>query len=96
MIIADVNILLYTFVPSYQEHAETKQWFEATLSEGRETFGISWQSLTAFLRIGTNSRVFNIPFKIDEAISVIQELLEHPLVEIVQPTKKHWQILKRI
>jgi toxin-antitoxin system PIN domain toxin len=96
VIIPDVNVLLYAFVPSYREHAAAKKWLETMLSEGKETVGIAWQVLTAFLRIGTNPRVFNIPFKIEDAILLIQELLEQSLVQIVSPTGKHWQIFSKI
>lgn len=96
MKILDANILLYAYIPSYEQHQAAKKWLETMLSEGNEIIGLSWQIITAFIRIGTNPKVFNVPFKVEDAITNLGELFEHPLVEIILPTAKHWDIFSEI
>ncbi len=96
MIIPDANILLYAYVPSFNEHSDTKKWLETTLSENKQIVGLAWQVITAFLRIGTNPRIFQVPFEIAEAENRLNQLFAHSLVQIVAPTEKHWQIFSGI
>lgn len=96
MIIPDANVLLYAYIPSFQEHQKAKTWLETTVSDGNDIIGLPWQVITAFLRIGTNPRIFQAPFKIENAVSRLNDLLAHPLVQTVAPTDKHWQILAKI
>ena len=96
MKILDANLLLYAYIRSYEQHQEAKKWLETMLSDENEIIGLSWQVITAFIRIGTNPRVFKIPFKIQEGIANLTELFEHPLVEIVLPTAVHWNIFSEI
>ena len=96
MKIPDANILLYAYITSFEQHYNAKTWLEMTLSEGNEMIGLSWQVITAFIRIGTNPRVFSVLFKVKEAIEKLEELFEHPLVEIVSPGAKHWEIFSEI
>lgn len=96
MKILDANLLLYAYIPSYEQHQAAKRWLETTLSEGNEAIGLSWQVITAFIRIGTNPRVFTVPFKISEVTAKLAELFEHPLIEIVSPTSVHWEIFAEI
>ena len=96
MIILDANVLLYGFVPTFAQHVAAKEWIEKSLTEGRDSIGITWQVATAFLRISTNPRVFKIPFEIRVAKESLGSLLSHPMVELAGPTKKHWEIYSRI
>jgi toxin-antitoxin system PIN domain toxin len=57
---------------------------------------VSWITITAFIRISTNPRAFPKPLKIKEAIEIITELLDHPTVTILQPTERHWDLLKQM
>jgi uncharacterized protein len=52
--------------------------------------------LTAFIRIGTNSRLHQRPLTVKEAIERIQSWLNQPCVRIVQPTDQHWSIFQRM
>lgn len=96
MIIPDANILLYAHVPNFQEHKKAKAWLETTISDGNNIIGLPWQVITAFIRIGTNPRIFQVPFKIEDAVSRLDNLLIHPLVQTVAPTDKHWQVFAKI
>ena len=53
---------------------------------------MSWQIITAFLRISTSPRSFPLPFTLVEAIEIVEDLLAQPQVKILVPTEKHWEI----
>ena len=61
MIMPDANLLLYAYNASASEHTRAKEWWEDALQTG-ETIGLTWQTITAFIRIGTNPRAFAQPW----------------------------------
>lgn len=91
MKITDANLLLYAYNESAAQHERAKGWLEESLSSP-EIFGLSWQIITAFLRISTNPKSFPLPFSLDEAIEIVEDWLAQPQVKILLPTEKHWQI----
>jgi toxin-antitoxin system PIN domain toxin len=95
MILVDANLLLYAYNTDAPEHKAAKKWLEDTLALP-SPFGLSWITITAFIRISTNPRAFPKPLKIKEAIEIITELLDHPTVTILQPTERHWDLLKQM
>ncbi len=52
--------------------------------------------MLAFLRITTNPRVYQNPFSLLDAISIVNDWITHPSVEIIQPGKRHWFILSKL
>jgi len=66
MITPDANIILYAYNEDAPKHAEAKKWFAEQLSQPA-VFGLSWQAITAFLRISTNAKAFPQPFDLPEA-----------------------------
>jgi hypothetical protein len=50
--------------------------------------------LTAFVRIGTNPRVYQRPLTVDEACSRIESWLAQPCVRIVHPTSRHLDVFQ--
>lgn len=95
MIITDANLLLYAYNESAPQHRQSKEWLEQRLSSP-EIFGLSWQIITAFLRISTNPRSFPLPFTLDEAIEIINDWQAQAQVRIILPTEKHWTILSNL
>lgn len=57
---------------------------------------MSWTSLLAFLRISTSPRVFPAPFSLEEASAVVDQLLAHPSLTVLQPGRRHWAILRQL
>ncbi len=70
-------------------------FWEKRLSEP-EPVGLAWASVLAFLRIGTNPRAFENPMTVDEACTHIAAWLRRPLVQMLEPTSRHWEILHRL
>ena len=95
MMTPDANIVLYAYNEDAPKHAEAKQWFEEQFSL-TVSFGLSWQVITAFLRISTNPRAFPRPFDLPEALEIVDEWIAHPSVEILTPTANHWTIFKSL
>jgi uncharacterized protein len=89
--VTDANLLLYAYNENAAQHSKAKKWLEESLSSP-EIFGMSWQTITAFLRISTNPKSYPLPFTLSEAIEIVEEWLAQPQVKILQPTEKHWEI----
>lgn len=95
MILIDANLLLYAYNPRAQQHTASRTWLEQVLS-GTEIVGFAWLTLWAFLRIGTNPRVFDRPLTIDEARAAVSSWLEQPATGILDPGERHWEILQEL
>ena len=96
MILLDANILLYAYVEELPQHSGTARWLENLLSVQAESVAIAWAAATAFLRIATSKRIFKRPWSMTEASERLDELLAHPMVQLVGPTDKHWPIYSKI
>ncbi len=96
MILLDANILLYAYVEELPQHPKTARWLENLLSDPTDSVAIVWTAATAFLRIATNRRIFKQPWSVAEAAERLDELLAHPMVQVVGPTDKHWPIYSKI
>ncbi len=95
MILVDANLLLYAYNTDAPEHKSAAAWLESTISSV-SPFALSWQTITAFIRISTNIRAFPKPMSIKEASSAVTEWLERPNVTILLPTERHWEIFARL
>ena len=95
MKVTDANLLLYAYNESAPQHETAKDWLEERLSSP-EIFGLSWQIITAFLRISTNPKSFPLPFTLSEAIEIVEDWLAQPQVKILLPTENHWVIFSNL
>jgi toxin-antitoxin system PIN domain toxin len=95
VIILDVNILIYAVNQDAPLHSRAKSWLEATIS-GKETIGISWTVLLAFLRLTTRPGLFRNPISVDAAFDVLDAWLEQPSVTLIDPGPRHRIILREI
>ena len=93
MILVDANLLLYAYHPRVEQHEACRAWLEAALS-GPELVRFAWLTLWAFLRIGTNPRVFERPLSTAEAEAAISSWLAQPTAGILEPGERHWDILR--
>lgn len=92
MILVDANLLLYAYNPSFERHERSRVWLEEVLSKPGPV-RLTWATILAFLRIGTNPRAFEYPLSIEEAIRIVSEWLAQPMVAILEPGELHWAIL---
>jgi toxin-antitoxin system PIN domain toxin len=53
-------------------------------------------TILAFLRIGTHPRVFARPMSVGEATGYVSAWLGQPMVDVLDPGPRHWEILSRL
>lgn len=93
MILVDANLLLYAEDARSAVNEAARTWLDAQLS-GAEPVLLPWTVLTAFVRIGTNARVFERPLSLAEAIERVDGWLAQPCVRVARPTERHWEVLR--
>jgi toxin-antitoxin system PIN domain toxin len=93
MILIDANLLLYASDTASVHHHAARRWLETTLSEP-EPVGLAWVVLLAFLRVGTNSRLRRDALSLPEAAAIVAGWLERPMVVLLNPGERHWEILR--
>jgi hypothetical protein len=92
VILLDANVLLYAYDISSPFHERAKNWLEETLGTHQEV-GVALVSLLAFLRVGTSPTVFARPLTVEQAARVVSGWLARPNVGILQPTRRHFEVM---
>ena len=95
MVIPDVNILLYAYNPDAVQNKSAAVWLENQLAS-REMFGITWLTLWAFVRLGSNPKVWPHPPSVSALFDRIDEWLSLPNVIMVHPGPRHRTIFGRL
>lgn len=95
MLVVDINLLIYATNRDAADHRPAKAWWESTLS-GDEPVGLPWLVLLGFIRISTHPRILPSPLSFIQAASVVDDWLEQPVVQVVQPSERHWGIVKEL
>jgi toxin-antitoxin system PIN domain toxin len=95
LIVFDANVLLYAYNSRSEFHLVCRSFIEETLS-GPDPAALCWQSILAFLRIGTNARAFTHPFSRAEAKAVVSVWLANPSVVLIEPGDRFWEILSKL
>lgn len=95
MILVDANILLYAEDETSPRHPAAREWWDARLS-GPEPVCLSWEVLGAFIRIGTNPRIYENPLSLGQAVARVQSWLDQPCTRLVNPTERHWTVFRRL
>ena len=91
----DANILLYAEDSLHPFNKQAREWWDAQLS-GSQAVCLCWMVLSAFIRIGTNPRVFERPLYLRQAVSRVQSWLDQPCTRIVRPTERHWTVFQQM
>lgn len=95
MIVLDANILLYAYDSSSSRHKRAREWVEHAFSTATSV-GIPWQTIAAFVRVTTNTRLPGDRLTLLEAAEVIDSWLKQPNVMALAPGEAHWGILRRV
>jgi uncharacterized protein len=93
MTILDANVLLYNADLDVPGQPAVRRWLKELL-DSRETIGLPWLSIWAFVRVSTNTRVWNRPLSPKDAFARIADWLAQPDVIVVQPGPRHAEILE--
>jgi uncharacterized protein len=95
VIVVDANLLLYAYDPGSPLHKAAQKWVEEVLSGG-EIIGIPWQTVGAFLRIVTNSKLPGQRISLNRAVEVVDLWFEQPNVRFLTPGERHWALLRQM
>ena len=95
MILVDANILLYAEDSLHPRNQQAREWWDGQLSQA-ETVCLCWTVLSAFIRIGTNPRVFEHPLSLEQALARVQSWLDQPCTRVVRPTERHWTVFQQM
>jgi uncharacterized protein len=95
VIVLDANLLLYAYDSTTSEHKKARRWLEAVFS-GVEPIGLPWQTVSAFLRVSTNSRLPGNRFTMDEAAEIVDQWAALPIVHFLSPGIRHWAYFRRL
>ena len=83
-VLVDANILVYAKFADFPQHERAASWLDNTLN-APQPVGLPWVSLSAFLRIATNHRVFADPLSIELAVDQVNEWCERKVVWHPEP-----------
>src|ERR1700721_3251229 len=95
VIVLDANILIYPYDSGSSQHTKARAWVEKTFS-GLESVGLSWQTVSAFLRVMTNTRLPGPRLTLEQAGPLVDEWLEQPNVRVLSPRDEHWILLRHM
>lgn len=96
MLLPDVNVLIYAhFEDVVAEHPEYARWL-TQLATGPEPFALSVLVLSGFVRVATNSRIFDPPATLATAFDFVASLVERPTARIVGPGPDHLSIFEKL
>jgi len=93
MTIIDANVLLYAYNADAPQQSAAARWLKELLESG-EAVALPWVTVWAFVRICTNSRIWDKPRPAREAFAIINEWLAQPGVTILQPGPRHAELLE--
>lgn len=91
MILVDVNVLVYAHRKDLPQHDGVSAWLRDEIDSGRG-YAVCDATLTGFLRVVTNLRVFADPTPIDVALRFVEGLGRRPGAIHVQPGGRHWRL----
>lgn len=95
MILVDTNLLIYAVNRDAPQHAAARDWWETALS-GRNSIGLAWLVLLAFVRLTTNPRILRSPAPVSRALDYVDQWLRQPFVVPVNPGERHWTFLNKL
>lgn len=95
MKVTDLNLLIYAVNKDSPSHAAARRWWEGCLS-GSDQVALPWVVILGFLRITTSGRIMPKPLTSEQAVAVVDGWMQHPTVEVISPTDRHWGIFRQM
>lgn len=95
MIIPDANLLLYAYDSRSEVQPQASRWLQQILA-GPETVGLSWITISAFLRISTNLSLGRGRISTARATQIVDEWLARRAIQLINPGGSHWPLLKEM
>ncbi len=95
MVIPDANILIYSYNPDTVQHLSSLEWLEKQFAGG-ETIGLTWHTLWAFIRVGSNPKLWPKPASVGDIFNRIEEWQSQRNVTMLQPGPRHTILLRNL
>jgi len=92
VILVDANILVYAHVENFDQHAAARTWLDERLG-GTAKVGLPWESLSAYIRLVSNPRIFAQPLRAADAMAQVRDWLSRPAAWTPGPTSRHADLL---
>lgn len=89
MILADVNVLVYAHREDLPQHDRFSAWLSQEIESGR-SYALCDASLTGFIRVVTNGRIFDQPTPLAVAFAAVEDLRKQPGAIHLAPGVRHW------
>jgi hypothetical protein len=89
-VLVDVNVLVYAFRGDEAGHATYHGWLTTMLNTGTEAVGLAESSVSGFVRIVTNPRIYGNPSATERAAAFIDEMLASDRARWLPPTTATW------
>ena len=95
MILLDANLLIYAYDVDSSHHAAAQEWLDRQLNE-LPAVGFPWESISAFLRVVSNPRIYPNPAPIADAWRTVRNWLSCEAAWIPQATVRHTELLDEL
>lgn len=95
MQLPDVNVLIYAHRRESPEHELYAHWL-TRLAEGPEPFGLSELGASGFVRIVTNSRIWDEPTPTEGALQFIDHLRQRSNARLLTHSSASWDIFAQL
>ncbi|MFT3838429.1 MAG: type II toxin-antitoxin system VapC family toxin [Myxococcaceae bacterium] len=95
MKLVDANLFVFAYNPSAPEHERAARWLEDAFWDD-EPVATSWTTLLAFVRLTTSAKIFARPYTPKEATVLVDAWLTDAGLTIVEPTERHWSVLREL
>jgi len=95
VIILDADILLYAYDETSPQHRNARDLVNRVFSSGAPV-GLPWQTVGAFLRIVSDTRLPGHRKTPEEAAQVVDRWFEQPNVRLLAPGDQHWRWLRQM
>lgn len=90
MILPDINLLIYAHNIRAPLHRKAFGWWSQCL-RGPDGVALAWVVVLGFVRIATHPKVFERPMTVENALGRVEEWLQLPHVQLVDPPPTHFQ-----
>ncbi len=95
MILPDVNVLVAAYREDHVHYSVARSFLKDQHDTG-ELLALCDISLSGFLRIVSNPRIFPIPTTLDRAFDFVNKLTALPAVVRIAPGPDHWKIFEEL
>lgn len=95
MVLCDVNVLVYAYSATAEDHEAYRDWLKSLL-ESPSVFGYSEVVLGAFVRVTTNPRILTPPATVEHAFAFADAIRDRPNAVPVHAGRRHWEIFRSL